>query len=79
MNLTRVSLYRHEMEVCAKLTLDLCRLTADLGGIAASDILSCAPQLFGELAIAIYGAPPQIVTGELPKFNISIDSFGEVP
>jgi hypothetical protein len=76
MTLTRVSLYRHELEVIAKLTVELTRLTQEAPATAGSvEILG--PEIFHRLANALYkiplsrvyygaGAPVSAEFGELP-------------
>ena len=50
MNLTRVSLYAHELEVIARLTVDLTRLRLN----ADERVEDIGPLIFGRLADALY-------------------------
>lgn len=69
MSIARMSLYRHELEVIAKLTVDLARLDI-VDHESGKDLAVMAPAIFSRLVDALYGPFPQLIThGQSPDFS----------
>ena len=71
MSITRISLYRHELEVIAKLTVDLARLDI-IDHESAKDVSVMGPAIFARLVDALYGKQHPLIASEFslePKFQ----------
>jgi hypothetical protein len=68
MSITRISLYRHELEVIAKLTVDLARLDI-IDHESAKDVSVMGPAIFARLVDALYGTSHPMISAEsmVPK------------
>ena len=75
MSIARISLYRHELEIIAKLTVELSKLRQDECSHLA--IENVGPEIFGKLLEIMY-SPVTTITTVYRGSNEALPSFDEV-
>ncbi len=75
MSITRVSLYRHELEVAAMLTEKLVRVALEKGDDIA--VAELGPEIFGKLVAALYGRDFPMLLDEKLTFTPGFQADGK--